>query len=61
MPALIDKILRMGEGKILRRLETVAKQVNSLEHEFTRLSDDELRGQTDEFRQRSRTASRSTT
>ena len=35
VPALIDKILRMGEGKILRRLETVAKQVNSLEPEFS--------------------------
>ena len=52
MPALLDKILRMGEGKILRRLETVAKQVNSLEPEFESLSDDELRAQTDEFRQR---------
>ena len=52
MPALLDKILRMGEGKILRRLETVAKQVNSLEPEFEALSDAELRAQTDEFRQR---------
>ncbi len=52
MPALIDKILRMGEGKILRRLETVAKQVNALESEFESLSDDDLRAQTDEFRQR---------
>ena len=52
MPALIDKILRMGEGKILRRLETVAKQVNALEDEFRAMTDDELREQTDEFRQR---------
>ncbi len=52
MPAMLDKILRMGEGKILRRLETVAKQVNSLEPEFENLSDDELRAQTDDFRRR---------
>ncbi|MBA2640374.1 MAG: preprotein translocase subunit SecA [Nocardioidaceae bacterium] len=52
MPALIDKILRMGEGKIVRRLETVAKQVNSLEAEFEPMTDDELRAQTDEFRRR---------
>jgi len=52
VPLLIDKILRMGEGKVLRRLETVAKQVNSLESEFEAMSDDELRGQTDDFRKR---------
>ena len=33
-PKVIDKILRMGEGKILRQLEAVAKQVNALEDEF---------------------------
>jgi preprotein translocase subunit SecA len=52
VPALIDKILRMGEGKILRRLETVAKQVNSLEPEFEAMSDDDLRAQTADFRRR---------
>jgi hypothetical protein len=49
---LLDKILRMGEGKILRQLQAVAKQVNAIEDEFTSLSDDELRAQTDVFRQR---------
>ncbi|MDF2966306.1 MAG: secA [Nocardioidaceae bacterium] len=52
MPILIDKILRMGEGKVLRRLETVAKQVNSLEPEFEAMSDEELQGQTADFRAR---------
>ncbi len=52
MPALLDKILRIGEGKILRRLETVAKQVNAIEDEFTAMSDEELRDQTDDFRRR---------
>ncbi|MGJ9421127.1 preprotein translocase subunit SecA [Aeromicrobium sp. CF3.5] len=48
----MDKILRMGEGKILRQLEAVAKQVNSLEEDYAAMSDDELRGMTDEFRDR---------
>ncbi len=52
MPAIIDKILRMGEGKILRQLETVAKAVNAIEDDFVAMSDEELRGMTDEFRQR---------
>ncbi|MBC7632238.1 MAG: preprotein translocase subunit SecA, partial [Flavobacterium sp.] len=52
MPKVIDKILRLGEGKILRQLEAVAKQVNALEDEFHAMSDDELRGMTEEFRSR---------
>jgi preprotein translocase subunit SecA len=50
--ALLDKILRMGEGKILRKLDTISKQVNAIEDDFVGLSDAELRAQTDEFRQR---------
>ena len=34
MPALLDKILRAGEGKILRKLERIAEQVNALEDDF---------------------------
>ncbi len=52
MPKIVDKILRMGEGKILKQLEAIAKQVNALEDEYTVMSDDELRGMTDEFRGR---------
>ena len=52
MPKVIDKILRMGEGKILRQLEAVAKQVNTLEDDFRAISDEELRGMTGEFRDR---------
>ncbi len=52
MPALLDKILRMGEGKILRKLDLVAKQVNAIEDEFVTMSDDELRGQTEDLRKR---------
>ncbi len=50
--ALLDKLLRMGEGKILRTLSAVADQVNAIEEEYTALSDDELRGLTDEFKER---------
>jgi preprotein translocase subunit SecA len=52
VPAIIDKILRIGEGKILRQLETIARAVNSIEDDFVAMSDDELRGMTDEFRKR---------
>ena len=50
--AVIDKILRAGEGRILRKLESVAKQVNALEPHFHAMSDDELREMTDELRTR---------
>jgi len=52
VPAIVDKILRMGEGKILRRLEAVARAVNAIEDDFVAMSDVELRGMTDEFKQR---------
>jgi preprotein translocase subunit SecA len=52
VPALLDKILRIGEGKQLRKLEAVATQVNAIEDEFIAMSDDELRGMTDEFKAR---------
>ncbi|MCL8251783.1 preprotein translocase subunit SecA [Aeromicrobium fastidiosum] len=48
----MDKILRMGEGKVLKQLEAIAKQVNAIEDEFRAMSDDELRGMTQEFRDR---------
>ncbi|GAA3826472.1 preprotein translocase subunit SecA [Nocardioides panacisoli] len=52
MPVIIDKLLRIGEGKILRQLESIAKAVNAIEDDFVAMSDDELRGMTDEFRKR---------
>ncbi len=50
--AVLDKILHMGEGRILRRLKEVSEQVNLIEPDFIAMSDDELRGQTADFRQR---------
>ena len=52
MPAIIDNVLRAGEGKTLRKLKRIAEQVNSIEEDFAALSDAELRAMTDEFRQR---------
>ncbi|MFB7667836.1 preprotein translocase subunit SecA [Kitasatospora sp. NPDC056138] len=50
--SVFDKILRAGEGKILRKLQRIAAQVNSIEEDFVNLTDDELRALTDEYKQR---------
>ncbi|MFI6900191.1 preprotein translocase subunit SecA [Nonomuraea sp. NPDC050394] len=52
MAAILDKILRAGEGKTLRKLKRIADQVNSIEDDFGSMSDAELRALTDEYRQR---------
>ncbi|MEO5708418.1 MAG: preprotein translocase subunit SecA [Nocardioidaceae bacterium] len=52
MPAILDKILRIGEGKILRQLEAISKAVNAIEDDFVAMTDEELQGQTAEFRRR---------
>jgi len=52
VPKIIDKILRAGEGKILKQLQAIVDQVNSLEDDFRALSDDELRAMTTEFKER---------
>jgi preprotein translocase subunit SecA len=49
---IIDRLLRVGEGRVLKKLEVVAKQVNSIEEDFEKLTDAELRGETDVFRKR---------
>ena len=52
MPAILDKLLRAGEGRLVKRLHAIADQVNALEEDFARLSDAELREETDRFRAR---------
>ena len=49
---VLDKLLRMGEGRILRKLQSVADQVNALEEDFVGLTDAELRALTDTYRER---------
>ena len=51
MVDIVDKALRMGEGRQIKKLEGVAKAVNALEDEISALSDEELKGQTAKFKQ----------
>ncbi|MFE0134142.1 DEAD/DEAH box helicase, partial [Streptomyces sp. NPDC059037] len=50
--SVLSKIMRAGEGKILRKLHRIADQVNSIEEDFVSLSDAELRALTDEYKER---------
>ena len=50
--AFFDRIIRMGEGRTLRRLEKVATLTNALEEAYSELTDEELRGLTVEFKAR---------
>jgi preprotein translocase subunit SecA len=47
-----ERVLRMGEGRRLKRLRGQADYIASLEPELEQLSDDDLRGKTAEFKQR---------
>src|SRR5664280_1401212 len=49
---VLDRILRAGEGKILRRLKGLTEQVNVIEDDFVDLTDAELRALTDTYRER---------
>jgi preprotein translocase subunit SecA len=49
---VFSKILRAGEGKTLRRLKSIADAVNSIEPDIVKLTDAELRAETDIFRKR---------
>ncbi|MBO1765664.1 preprotein translocase subunit SecA [Allobranchiibius sp. GilTou38] len=52
MPKVVEKVLRAGEGRLLKKLQAIADQVNVLEEDFEKLSDAELRGETDKFKAR---------
>jgi preprotein translocase subunit SecA len=49
---IFDRVLRSGEGKKVKALASLVPDIGALEPEFERLSDDELRAKTGEFRQR---------
>ncbi|HEY0487068.1 MAG TPA: preprotein translocase subunit SecA [Mycobacteriales bacterium] len=49
---ILEKILRAGEGRTLRKLKAYANAVNDLEDQFASLTDEELRGLTDEYKKR---------
>ncbi|MEV6234426.1 preprotein translocase subunit SecA [Saccharopolyspora shandongensis] len=49
---VLSRLLRAGEGKMLKRLRNIAAHINELEKDIVALSDAELRGKTDEFKRR---------
>jgi preprotein translocase subunit SecA len=49
---VLDKVLSIGEGRKVKKLEDVVRLVNTFEPELEDLSDDELRAKTPEFRER---------
>ncbi|MEB3368185.1 preprotein translocase subunit SecA [Saccharopolyspora mangrovi] len=49
---VLSRLLRAGEGKMLKRLRAIAAHINELEDTVVGLSDTELRGKTDEFKRR---------
>ena len=52
MSSILDRIMRAGEGKILRQLSKIAAEVNTFEAAIAPLSDEALRAKTQEFRNR---------
>src|SRR5438552_17811923 len=52
MTQSLDKLLRMGEGRRLKRLRDAASYIATLESDFERLSDAELQGKTAELHER---------
>src|SRR6478735_8953282 len=49
---VLQKLLRLGEGRMVKRLKGVADYVNTLSDDVEKLSDAELRAKTDEFKKR---------
>src|SRR6201993_3874538 len=50
--SVLSKLLRLGEGRMVKRLKGIADYVNALPDEIEKLSDAELRAKTDEFKKR---------
>ena len=49
---LLNKVLRVGEGRAMKGMQSQVGKINALEPEMEKLSDAELRAKTDEFRER---------
>jgi preprotein translocase subunit SecA len=49
---VLAKILRAGEGKMVRRLSMIADHIETLEDDYVELTDAELRALTDTFKER---------
>ena len=50
--SILEKVLRAGEGRMVRRLKAIAEAVNSIEDDYVDLTDDELRECTQQFKER---------
>jgi preprotein translocase subunit SecA len=49
---VLSKLLRLGEGRMVKRLRKVADYVNTLSDDVEKLTDAQLRAKTDEFKKR---------
>ena len=49
---MLDKLLRLGEGRMVKRLKGVADYVNTLSDDVEKLTDAQLRAKTAEFKKR---------
>lgn len=52
MATVLERVLRVGEGRTLKKLQRLASTIADLEPTFEQLSDEELREETVEFRER---------
>jgi len=52
LASVLDSLLRAGEGRLIRKLESIAKEVNALEPHYQQLTDEELKGETRTLRER---------
>lgn len=50
--SIVDKILRAGEGRALKRLDKLADEVDALDEQYSQLSDGELKAKTAGFKER---------
>ena len=50
--SVLDRFLRVGEGKKVKALQSLVPDISALEPELERLSDEQLQAKTGEFRQR---------
>lgn len=50
--SILEKVLNAGEGRMVRRLKAIAAAVSSIEDDYVNLTDEELAGMTEQFRER---------
>jgi preprotein translocase subunit SecA len=50
--SILEKFLRAGEGRMVRRFKAIADAVNSIEEDYVDLTDDELRELTGQYQER---------